>query len=431
MNDLAILGGPPVLDAELPRYRSMGQAELDAVVEVMASDCLSGFYGSPGPEFLGGAKVRAFEEAWSERFGVRHAVSVNSATSGLIAAMGAIGIGPGDEVILPPWTMSATAMAPLVYGGLPVFADVEADTFCLDPQAVRAEITPRTKAILAVNLFGHPARLEELRLIAEAHGLWLVEDNAQAPLASEHGRAAGTVGHIGIFSFNFHKHIHTGEGGMCVTEDDRLAERLRLIRNHGENVVEAGGHDELVNMVGFNFRLTELSAAVGLAQLADIDRHVGRRERVAEALTAGLDGLDGLRAPMVREGCRHNYYCWCVRYDEAAMGVSRDTFCRALAAEGFPLGVGYVRPLYLLPLFQERIAIGAEGFPFSLSNRTYPKGLCPVAERLHEKEAFLFEPCAWSLDERHTELLVEALRKVHGRPGELAALERNGEAASA
>jgi dTDP-4-amino-4,6-dideoxygalactose transaminase len=158
---------------------------------------------------------------------------------------------------------------------------------------------------------------------------------------------------------------------------------------------------------------------------------VGRRERVAEALTAGLDGLDGLRAPMVREGCRHNYYCWCVRYDESAMGLSRDAFCKALAAEGFPLGVGYVRPLYLLPLFQERIAIGAEGFPFSLSNRTYAKGLCPVAERLHEKEAFLFEPCAWSLDERHTELLVEALRKVHGRAGELAALEREGEAASA
>jgi len=431
MTELAILGGTPVIGADLPRYRSMGQAERDAVVEVMESDCLSGFYGSPGPEFMGGPKVRAFEGAWCRRFGVGHALSVNSATSGLIAAMGAIGIAPGDEVIMPPWTMSATAMAPLIYGGLPVFADVEDETFCLDPEAVRDEITPKTKAILAVNLFGHPARLHELHAIAEANGLWLVEDNAQAPLASENGRAAGTVGHIGVFSFNFHKHIHTGEGGMCVTDDARLAHRLALIRNHGENAVEDEQGQALANIVGFNFRLTELGAAIGLAQLADIDRHVRRRERAAEALTAGLDELDGLRAPMVRDGCRHNYYCWCVRYDESAMGLSRDTFCRALAAEGFPLGVGYVRPLYLLPLFQERIAIGAEGFPFSLSNRTYPKGLCPVAERLHEKEAFLFEPCAWSLDEGAIELLVEAVAKVHRRARDLEALDRQGDVAPA
>ena len=178
MDELAILGGTPVLREPLPPYKSAGQAELEAVSRVIESDCLSGFYGNWCEEFYGGPTVRAFEQAWCERFVVEHTISVNSATSGLFAAMGAIGISPGDEVIVPPYTMSATVIAPLIYGGIPVFIDIEPETFCLDPQAVRQAITPRTKAILAVNLFGHPAPLAELMSIAQEHGLKLVEDNA-------------------------------------------------------------------------------------------------------------------------------------------------------------------------------------------------------------------------------------------------------------
>ena len=424
MSTLAILGGDPVIPEPLQPYRSMGKGELAAVAQVIESDCLSGFYGSPGPQFLGGPRVQAFEEAWRQRLGAGHAVSVNSATSGLIAAMGAIGIGPGDEVIVPPWTMSATAMAPLIYGGIPVFADIEPDFFCLDPRSVRDAMTPKTKAILAVNLFGHPARLAELRALADEHGIRLVEDSAQAPSASENGRACGTVGHIGVFSLNYHKHIHTGEGGMCVTDDEGLARRLQLIRNHGENALEWAGIDDLANMVGFNFRMTELSAAVGIEQLARIDRHLERRVRLAEALSEGTQDLAGLAPPPVRDGCSHDYYCWTPRYDERIIGVSRETFSQALAAEGFPQSVGYVAPLYLLPLFQRRIAMGGGGFPFTLSNRTYPRGLCPVTERLHEKEAIVFQPCAWAVDDAVTEKLVEAVRKVHAAAPELAAYER-------
>lgn len=424
MSELALLGGNPVLSAPPPRYRSMGQAEMDAVRQVMESDCLSGFYGSPGPEFMGGPRVQAFEAAWRRLYGVRHAISVNSATSGLVAAVGAAGISPGDEVIVPPWTMSATAIAPLSYGGIPVFADVEDATFCLDIAAVKAAITPKTRAIIAVNLFGHPARLADMRALADAQGLVLIEDNAQAPLGAEFGRRTGTVGHIGVFSLNYHKHIHTGEGGMCVTDDDRLAERLALIRNHGENAVEGFGVEDLTNAFGFNLRMSELAAAIGLAQLADIDHHVTKRERLAEALSEGTRGLAGWQVPNARAGCRHNYYVWMVRYDAAATGVSRQTFSQALAAEGFPHATGYVRPLYLLRLFRERKAIGRDGFPFTLSNRTYGPGLCPVAERLHEREALLFEPCVYELDEAGTERLVEAVRKVHGARAILADWER-------
>jgi perosamine synthetase len=419
-NELAIFGGTPVIGRPLPRYNSIGREEREAVNRVMESGCLSGFYGSWGDEFFGGPTIQAFEQAWCDRFGVNHAVSVNSATSGLYAAMGAIGIGPGDEVIVPPFTMSATVMAPLIYGGVPVFVDIERETFCMDLEAVRQAITSRTKAILAVNLFGHAARLAELMDLAEEHGIKLVEDNAQGPLAQEDGTYAGTVGHIGVFSLNYHKHIHTGEGGMCVTDDGDLALRLQMIRNHGENVVEPLGVEDITDLVGFNYRMTELSAAVGIEQLKKIDEHVGRREELAQRLSEGVSGLEGLTTPHVRPGCRHVYYVWAMRFDAKIVGVTRERFSEALAAEGFPHSTGYVRPLYMLPIFQRRVALGPNGFPFDLSDTLYESGMCPVAERMYEEELVCFEPCMYAVDLETTDLLVEAVRKVHAHREELA-----------
>ena len=419
MSKLALFGGPPAIDGDLPPYPSMGEAEERAVIDVVRSGCLSGFFGNPGPEFGGGPRVRAFEDAWATRHGVTHAVSVNSATSGLVAAIGAVGVGPGDEVIVPAWTMSASAVAPLFYGGIPVFADIEDTTFCLDPASVRKNITPKTRAILAVNLFGHPAPLAELRRLADESGLYLVEDSAQAPLAGEDGRRTGTVGHIGVFSLNFHKHVHSGEGGVCVTNDGDLATRLQLIRNHGENCTGMLSDGDITNMIGFNFRMTELSAAVALAQLEAIERHVEARERLAEALSEGTRDLDGWTVPETRAGCRHNYYVWMVRYDAETTGVGRELFSQALAAEGFPHATGYVAPLYRLPAFRQRIAFGREGYPFSLSERAYGDGLCPVTERLHEEEAVLFEPCTIDAGAELTDKLVAAVRKVHEARDEL------------
>ncbi len=421
MNELAIFGGTPVLEGPLPAYPSIGEAEKAAVLEVMESGSLSGFYGSPGPEFLGGPMVRRFEAAWAERYGVSHAVSVNSATSGLTAAMGAIGIGPGDEVIVPPYTMSATAVAPLAYGGIPVFADIEEDTFCMDPSSVAAEISERTKAIIAVNLFGHPARLAELRALADKHGLYLIEDNAQAPLGEEYGRKCGTIGHIGVFSLNYHKHIHSGEGGVCVTDDQVLAQRLQMIRNHGENVVSTDSA-ELVNMIGFNYRMSELHAGIALAQLNEVDRHVERREKVADILKSETKDLDGWIVPVVREDCRHNFYMFTVRLVEDELGVAREQFSKALAAEGFPHELGYCAPLYRLPVFRKKIAIGGNGWPFSLSSRHYNGALCPVAERMHEHEVLQYQPPSWDVNEAIAYKLVEAVRKVHASRHLLAKL---------
>lgn len=410
---LAILGGPPVIGEPLPVDVTVGADEAKAAMRTFERASLSAFYGSWGPEFLGGEEIKAFEREWGERFEVPHVVSVNSATSGIIAALGAIGLSPGDEVIVPPYTMSATAIAPLFYGGIPVFVDIEPETFCLDPLKVAEALTPKTKAIIAVNLFGHPAQLIELRALADRNGIHLIEDNAQGPLASEEGRFAGTIGHIGIYSLNYHKHIHTGEGGMCATHDPELALRMQAIRNHAENIVEPAGIASPVNMIGQNYRMTEMSAAVGRAQLAKIDKEVGRRQRLAEGLSEGLRGLDGLTVPVVRDGCRHVYYVWAMRVDEDQLGVSRADFSRALAAEGFPHATGYLKPLYMLPAFQQRIAIGRDHWPFTLTDRQYHWGLCPIAEQMYSHELVLFEPCAWRVDDSLLGKLVAAVRKVH------------------
>jgi dTDP-4-amino-4,6-dideoxygalactose transaminase len=315
--------------------------------------------------------------------------------------------------------MSATAIAPLFYGGIPVFADVEIETFCINADEIERLITEKTRAIIAVNLFGHPAKLHQLAVLAKAHGIYLIEDNAQAPLAKEYGLYTGTIADVGVFSLNYHKHIHTGEGGICVTNNDQLCLRLQAIRNHAENIVEHSDLGSLTNMIGQNYRMTELSAAVGRSQLRKIENEVGFRRRIAEALSDGIRDLDGLTIPITRKECIHSYYIWCLLIDHNKLGVSRRDFSRALAAEGFPHFEGYVRPLYNLPVFKKKIAIGAHGWPFSLTNREYYANMCPVAEILYREKALLFETCAFQIDEDLIEQLINAIRKVYALRSEI------------
>jgi perosamine synthetase len=420
MSKLAILGGEPVIKAPFKPYQSIGQKEKDAVMAVMDSGCISGFYGSWNDKFWGGEKIQEFEKAWAKRFNAKHAISVNSNTSGLYAAMAAIGVGPGDEVILSPYTMSATAMAPLGYGAIPVFADIEPETFGLDPACVEAAITPRTRAILVTNIFGHAARLQELKALADKHDLYMIEDNAQAPLGTdESGGYCGTIGHIGIFSLNYHKHIHTGEGGICTTNDDNLAQRLAMVRNHAEAVVEPSGIADLTNMYGMNYRMTELSAAIGLVQLEDIDIHVSRRETLAQALSEAASSIDGVTPPVVRDECRHVYYVWAAQVEAAVLGVSRTRFSQALAAEGVPNFEGYLMPLYKLPIFQKRIAMGRDGFPFNQSDVTYEDGMCPVVEDMKFNKMLGFEPCVYDMSDADIKMVQDAIYKVGENIGEL------------
>lgn len=413
---LALLGGEPLRPGGQPPYNTIGEAEKAAVMRVLDDGELSGFVATPGDLFWGGKQVRALEEAFRQRFGVKHAIAVNSATSGLHCAVSAMDVGPGDEVIVTPYTMSASATAILMTGATPVFADIEDETFGLDPASVEANLTPQTRGIMAVNIFGHPARLDPLRAIADKHGLFLIEDNAQAPGAIYRGRPTGTIGDAGVFSFNRHKVMQSGEGGVVVTNDDRIALKAALMRNHGEVVAADMSPDDLVNAVGLNYRMTEMEAAVANVQFARMDELTEWRVRNADRLTRGLKEIPGLTPPAVAEGCRHVYYLYAIKYDEEKVGLPRELFCQAVTAEGFYVRAGYVKPIYLEPLYQKKICFGPNGFPFTANPRnaslSYARGICPTVERLQDRELILTTAFLPPNTEADVDLFVAACRKV-------------------
>ncbi len=434
MSKLAIFGGKPVRKRLFPARAGFGLEEKRAVKRVMDSGVLSRYLGEWGPDFYGGPEVQAFEKEWAKYFGVKHAFAINSCTSGLQCAAGAAGISPGDEIIVSPFTMSASATAPLIWGGIPIFADIEEEYFCLDPKSVEARITPKTKAIIVVDIFGQPYDRDAINNIAKKHGLIVIEDAAQAPCAFYGKEFAGTLGDIGVYSLNYHKHIHTGEGGVVVTNNDVLAEKIRLIRNHAEAVFEGSGARDLTNMVGFNFRMTEIQAAIGREQLKKLKSLVGKRVANCEYIAERLSGLPGIRAAGVREKATHAYYDHVFLFDETSVGVPRNRFIEAVKpelslsrgreTEGVQVGYGYVKPLYLLPLFQKKIAIGENGFPFalgdpSLLDKNYELGSCPVAERMHDKELVSHGFMDPSMHKKDLEDVVNAFHKVYKHRNEL------------
>jgi dTDP-4-amino-4,6-dideoxygalactose transaminase len=394
---------------------SIGKAEKAAVQRVLDSGELSGFVATAGEGFWGGREVRALEGDFCSYYGISHAVAFNSATSALHAAVSAMGVGPGDEVITSPYTMSATATAILMTGAVPIFADIEDETFGLDPDSVAENVTRQTRGILAVNLLGHPARLDPLRKIADRHGLFLIEDNAQAPDANYHGRKTGTIGDIGVFSFNRHKAMQSGEGGVLVTDDENLALKAALMRNHGEVVVADMGIEDIVNTVGLNYRMGEMEAAIAQVQFSRMQELNGDRMKLAAQLSRSLAQVPGITPPKIDDDCSHVFYIYGMKYDAEETGIPRDVFIEAVNAEGFALRGGYVRPIYLEPLYRRQICFGANGFPFSANPRNdlrYEPGLCPTCERLQDKDFMLTGMIQPPQTESDMELFAEACEKV-------------------
>lgn len=428
MAQLAIRGGKPVRTELFPACQTMGPEELRAVQRVVESGNLSQYLGVWHADFMGGPEVRRLEEAWSEHFGIPHALAVNSATSGLFAAVGACGVGPGDEVIVSPYTMSASAIAAAVYGAVPVFADIDPESFCISAATIGPRLTSRTKAIIVVHIFGGPADMDSILELARPRGIKVIEDCAQAPGALYRGRSVGGLGDLGVFSLNYHKHIHTGEGGVVITRDAELAERVALIRNHAEAVVGAKGREDLAGLIGFNYRMTELQAAIAVEQLKKLPALIEERMRNVEFLSGRLAGLPGMRPVMPGGADRHVFYVHPIHFDAATVGVHRDV-CVAAIKEELPaahlreqvplIGAGYVKPLYLQPFYQRRLHPCAFNCPRYSGTVSYERGLCPVVERMHFEELITHEYMRPGMAQEDLNDVVRAFEKVIGNSREL------------
>lgn len=385
MKSLAIDGGRPVRDSRLPYGRQwLNDDDIAAVVAALRSDWLT-----TGP------RIDEFQTAFSTFTGASHAVAVSSGTAALHAAMFALNIQPGDEVIVPSMTFAATANAVLYQGGVPVFADVEASTLLLDPESAADRITSRTRAIIAVDYAGQPCDYEVLRALADRRGLALVADACHSIGGADRSRSVGTLAHLSCFSLHPVKHITTGEGGVITTDDDRLVQRLRLFRNHGittdHRARERSGswYYEMVDL-GYNYRITDFQCALGISQLRKLPTWLERRREIASRYSAEFEEISGVGSLALRPEVRHAYHLYVIR-----VGLGRNRFFTALRAEGIGVNVHYI-PVHLHPFYRSRLGTS--------------EGLCPVAEKAYEQ--ILSLPIFPQMEEADVQDVLDAVGKV-------------------
>ncbi|HLS64278.1 MAG TPA: DegT/DnrJ/EryC1/StrS family aminotransferase [Ruania sp.] len=374
-DQLALDGGPPIRTRPFPHVgdasgRTLGEEEAEAAAAVVRSGRLN---------LTVGEQTRALEREFADYYGTKHTVASSSGTAAIHLAVAAVNPEPGAEIITTGISDAGTIMPILAQNAVPVFADVDQRTGNLDVASVRELISPRTCAIIAVHLFGCPAPVTELRQLADAHGITLIEDAAQAYLTRTEpaGALAGTVGHIGCFSLQQSKHITAGDGGLTITDDDHLARRARLFADKAWPR-DTGERTHL--FLGLNYRMTELQSAIARIQLTRLGEVVQRRQRTGHELSAALSELSGLD-PAPTHG--HTYWQFPVFVDETSAGGDAFWYAEALTAEGIPATGGYItRPLYLTPALTDAQTYGSSGYPLTEARQKYAAGLCPVTESL-------------------------------------------------
>ena len=362
---LALHGGTPVRQTLLPYGRqSIDDDDVHAVADALRS-----------PWLTTGPQVSAFEHAFATFVGAREAVAVSNGTAALHSAVYALGISPGDEVIVTPMTFAASVNCVVFQGGTPVFADVDPRTLLLDPAKVEARITPHTRAIVAVDYAGQPCDYDALRAVAARHGLHIIADACHAVGGSDGGRAVGTLADLSTFSLHPVKHFTTGEGGLITTDDSELARRMRIFRNHGITTdhrqrEQQGSWDYEMVDLGYNYRLTDIQCALGLSQLGKLRGWVARRQTIAARYDAAFAAMSAVRPLAVRPEVTHAYHLYMVRFDLGHLKADRATIFQALRAEGIGVNVHYI-PVHLHPFYRQRFSTGP--------------GLCPVAEAAYEE----------------------------------------------
>lgn len=401
---LALEGGRPVRRKKFPQYHAVfDDREIQAVVKVLKSSV-----------WRRGPVVEQYERDLEKHFGVKHALAVSDGTAALHVALAALGLGPGDEVITTPYTFVASASAALYQNAVPVFSDIDFNSYNLDPRQVEKAITKRTKGIIVVHLAGHPAQMDAFCEIAKGHDLWIIEDAAQASGALHKGTPAGTIGNVGTFSTVDGKIMSTGEGGFCLTNDDELAQKMGSIHNFFRGHATSNVHE--FYGIGYNYRMTELQAAIGREQLKKLDRMVETRRRNAAYLTKHVLKVEGIKPPSEALWARHAFYYYALRIDTKALGVTREQFERALTAEGIPISPSRSTPLIpKTQLFRKKIGYGGTNCPFSCPHRPepidYEAQRFPVAEAV-EKEVFWLTDALPILTRSDLDDIIAAVEKV-------------------
>lgn len=331
----------------------LGDEEYDNVESVLDSG-----------RFLQGPMVEEFESKWADLVGVDHAVAVSNGTTALQLALNAVGLEPGDEVIVPSLTFGSTATAVVHQAGVPVFADIDRELYTLDHTDLQRCVSEHTEAVIPVHLYGHPAEMDEIQAFADEHDLRVIEDAAQAHGASYRGEPVGSIGDVGCFSFYATKNITTGEGGIVTTDDDEIADRIRLLRNHGME-----GRDKHVAL-GYNYRMSDLNAAIGTAQVDRLEEFNERRRELSERLFEALDDLEWIEPATVREYVEHAYFWAPFEVDRDVAGMSGKEVWRELKERGVETRHRYVDPLYEHPVFEEHRGFNSE-FPWSENPREH------------------------------------------------------------
>lgn len=397
---LALHGGPPTCDFAWPAWPIHDQTEEAALLDVLRSG-----------EWWYGDRVSRFERDFAAFQGAAYGVSCTNGTTAIEMGLRAVGVVAGDEVIVPPYTFVATASAVMSLGGVPIFADIEPDTLCLDPGDAARKVTQRTRAIIPVHVGGRIADMEAINALAEKHGLAVLEDAAHAWGSQWRGQGAGTLGRCGTFSFQVSKNITAGEGGILVTNDEELADLCRSFSHCGR---AKGGDWYEHPVLGSNLRITEFQAAILSTQLARLEDQTRRRERSAAVLDEALADVPGIRrlAP-APEMNRRSYHMYVFRLDADVVGASRDLFLKALQAEGVPAFEGWYQPLYRNRLFADahvgpRHSIRA---PLAGMGVDYTNVSCPVCEQVC-RDAVWIPQNVLLADERQIRRLAEAIRKV-------------------
>ena len=369
--------------------QSIDEEDIQAVVGVLRSDWLT-----TGP------KVDEFEGAFANFVGAKYAVAVCNGTAALHAAIYALGIEPGDEVIVPAMTFAATANCVVFQGATPVFIDVDPETLLINPSQIEAKITSRTKAIIAVDYTGHPADYDELISISKQHGIALVADSCHALGATYKGRPVGSVADLSTFSFHPVKHITTGEGGMITTDDLELAKRMRMFRNHGittdHRQREALGSwfYEMVDL-GYNYRLTDFQCALGIRQLRKLPEWLERRREIARCYDEAFAELSAVSPLRVEKDVVHAYHLYVVRLDLKQLQADRADIFAGLRSEGIGVNVHYI-PVHLHPFYRKRFGTGS--------------GLCPEAEAAYEQIISL--PIYSNMSDASVDEVIKAVHKV-------------------